>query len=85
MEEKIYTLAYADDMVLIAEEEDELKSMIERLEEEYLEQKGETRIKCKEDEDSEVQERRKRKMEEKGIEMERGKDEGSEKIYVFKI
>lgn len=37
-DERIYTLAYADDMVLLAEEEEELNSMIERLEE-YLDQK----------------------------------------------
>ena len=35
---KIYTLAYADDMVLMAEKEEEMKSMIERLEK-YLEEK----------------------------------------------
>lgn len=29
---RIYTLAYADDMVMMAEEEDEMRSMIERLE-----------------------------------------------------
>lgn len=43
-EEKIYTLAYADDVVLIAEEEDGMRSMIERLEG-YLEKKG---AKCRE-------------------------------------
>lgn len=31
-EGRVYTLAYEDDMVLIAEEEDEMRSMIERLE-----------------------------------------------------
>lgn len=31
--EKVYTLAYADDMVLMAEGEDEMRSLIERLEE----------------------------------------------------
>lgn len=30
-ENKIYTLAYADDMVLLAENEKEMRSMIERL------------------------------------------------------
>lgn len=35
---RIYTLAYADDMVLLAEEEDSMKSMIGRLEE-YLDGK----------------------------------------------
>ncbi|KAL6438743.1 hypothetical protein ACFW04_004617 [Cataglyphis niger] len=38
-ERKIYTLAYADDVVLIAEEEDGMRSMIERLEG-YLENMG---------------------------------------------
>lgn len=38
-EEKIYTLAYADDVVLIAERENGMKSMFKRLEE-YLERKG---------------------------------------------
>ncbi|KAL6419029.1 hypothetical protein ACFW04_014075 [Cataglyphis niger] len=38
-EKRIYTLAYADDVVLIAEEEDEMRSIIERLER-YLEKKG---------------------------------------------
>jgi len=37
--EKIYTLAYADDMVLIAEEEDEMKAMIARFER-YIKEKG---------------------------------------------
>jgi len=37
--ERIYTLAYADDIVLLAEEEDEMRSMIGRLEE-YMERKG---------------------------------------------
>ncbi|KAL6427150.1 hypothetical protein ACFW04_008652 [Cataglyphis niger] len=36
---KIYTLAYVDDVVLIAEEEDGMRSIIERLEG-YLEKKG---------------------------------------------
>ncbi|KAL6418193.1 hypothetical protein ACFW04_012282 [Cataglyphis niger] len=38
-EERIYTLAYADDVVLITEKEDGMRSMIERLED-YLEKKG---------------------------------------------
>lgn len=38
-DEKIYTLAYADDVVLIAEEADGMRSMFERLEG-YLEKKG---------------------------------------------
>ena len=29
---RIYTLAYADDVVLIAEDEDQMRSMLERLE-----------------------------------------------------
>lgn len=37
-EKKIYTLAYADDMVLMAHEEEEMESMIVRLEE-YLDKK----------------------------------------------
>ncbi|XP_029157305.1 uncharacterized protein LOC114929790 [Nylanderia fulva] len=37
-EKRIYTLAYVDDMVLLVEEEKELRSMIERLEE-YLDHK----------------------------------------------
>jgi len=36
---RIYTLAYADDIVLLAEQEDEMRSMIVRLEE-YLDRKG---------------------------------------------
>lgn len=36
---KIYTLAYADNVVLLAEDEDGMKSMMERLEN-YLEKKG---------------------------------------------
>lgn len=35
-EDRVYTLAYADDMVLVAEGENEMRSMIERLED-YLE------------------------------------------------
>lgn len=35
-ERKIYTLAYADDIVLLAEEEDGMRSMLEKMEE-YLE------------------------------------------------
>ncbi|KAL6418822.1 hypothetical protein ACFW04_011747 [Cataglyphis niger] len=38
-EKKIYTFAYADDVVLIAEEQDGMRSMIGRLEG-YLEKKG---------------------------------------------
>lgn len=38
-EKKVYTLAYAGDMVLMAEEEDEIRSMIGRLEG-YLDNKG---------------------------------------------
>lgn len=37
-EEREYTLAYADDMVLMAEGEDEMRSMLERLER-YLDKK----------------------------------------------
>lgn len=37
-ERKVYTLAYADDMVLMAEEKEEMRSMIGRLEE-YLDRK----------------------------------------------
>jgi len=37
-EEKVYILAYADNMVLMAEGEDEMRSMMERLEK-YLERK----------------------------------------------
>lgn len=37
-EEKIYTLSYADDMVLLAENEDEMRNMLEKLEK-YLEEK----------------------------------------------
>lgn len=36
---KFYTLAYADDMVLMAESEDEMRSLMERMER-YLEGKG---------------------------------------------
>lgn len=35
----MYTLAYADDVVLMAEYEGEMRSMLERLEE-YLDRKG---------------------------------------------
>lgn len=35
-EDRVYTLAYADDMVLVTEGENEMRSMIERLED-YLE------------------------------------------------
>lgn len=38
-EDRTYTLAYADDVVLIAEEEDGMRSIIGRLER-YLEKKG---------------------------------------------
>lgn len=38
-EEKVYSLAYADNMVLLEEEKNEMRSVIRRLEE-YLEQKG---------------------------------------------
>jgi len=37
-EEKVYSLAYADDIVLIAESEEEMKSVIERMED-YLDKK----------------------------------------------
>jgi len=37
-EERIYSLAYADNVVLVAEDEDEMKSMMERLER-YIERK----------------------------------------------
>lgn len=36
---KVYSLSYADDVVLMAEEEDELRSMLEKLEG-YLDKKG---------------------------------------------
>jgi len=38
-EEKIYSLAYADDIVILSEKEEEMRSMIERLER-YLEKKN---------------------------------------------
>lgn len=38
-EDRVYTLAYSDDMVLLAENKEEMRSMIESLEE-YLEWKG---------------------------------------------
>jgi len=38
-EERIYSLTYADDVVLLAEGEDEMRSLIGRLEE-YMERKG---------------------------------------------
>lgn len=38
-EEKVYSLAYADNIVLLEEEKNEMRSVIRRLEE-YLEQKG---------------------------------------------
>lgn len=38
-EKKVYSLAYTDNMVLLAEEKNEMRSIIRRLEE-YLEQKG---------------------------------------------
>lgn len=38
-EERVYLLLYADDMVLIAEKEEEMKSMLERLEG-YIDRKG---------------------------------------------
>lgn len=37
-DEEVYTLAYTDDLVLIAEKEDKMRSMIDRLER-YLERK----------------------------------------------
>lgn len=39
MEERVYTLAYADDVVLLAKEEEGMRSMIKRLER-YLKEKG---------------------------------------------
>jgi len=36
---RVYTLAYADDLVLLAEGEDEMRSMVERLEG-YMDRKG---------------------------------------------
>lgn len=39
MGERVYTLLYADDMVLLAEEEEEMRSMMGRLEE-YLDRKA---------------------------------------------
>lgn len=38
-EERIYLMAYADDITLLAEGEDEMRSLIGRLEE-YMERKG---------------------------------------------
>lgn len=38
-EERVYSLLYVDDMVLIAEKEEEMKSMLERLEG-YIDRKG---------------------------------------------
>lgn len=38
-EDRVYTLAYSDDMVLLAENKEEMRSMIESLEE-YLERNG---------------------------------------------
>lgn len=38
-EERVYSLLYADDMVLITEKEEEMKSMLERLEG-YIDRKG---------------------------------------------
>lgn len=38
-ERRMYTLSYADDMVLLVEDEDEMRSMIKRLES-YLERQG---------------------------------------------
>lgn len=49
-ERKIYTLAYADDIVLLAEEEDRMRSMLERMEE-YLERK---KLERRQDKDNEV-------------------------------
>lgn len=37
--EKIYTLAYADDVMLLAEEEDDIRAMVARLER-YVRKKG---------------------------------------------
>lgn len=37
-ERKVYTLAYADDMMLLSEDEEGMRSMIDRMEE-YLERK----------------------------------------------
>lgn len=36
---RVFTLTYADDLVIMAEEEEELRSMIERVEE-YLDRKN---------------------------------------------
>ncbi|XP_067208444.1 golgin subfamily A member 6-like protein 25 [Linepithema humile] len=49
---RIYSLAYADDMVLVAEEEEEMRGMMERLEK-YLERKK-IRIKHRKNEDNEI-------------------------------
>lgn len=38
MGERVYTLSYADDMILLTEEEEEIKSIMEKLEE-YLDRK----------------------------------------------
>lgn len=37
--ERVYTLSYVDDMILLTEEEEEMKSIMEKLEE-YLDRKG---------------------------------------------
>lgn len=37
--ERVYTLSYADDMILLTKEEEEIKSIMEKLEE-YLDRKG---------------------------------------------
>lgn len=51
-EGRVYTFAYADDLVLIAEDEDQLRSIIERLET-YLDEKNLV-LNCREIKNNEI-------------------------------
>lgn len=51
-EGRVYTFTYADDLVLIAEDEDQLRSMIERLET-YLDEKNLV-LNCREIKNNEI-------------------------------
>lgn len=77
-EEKVYTLSYADDMVLIVENKDEMKNMLERLKD-YLQSKNLELNSNKKFENNKIQ-KRGRENGKKRVEMEREKDRESKGI-----
>lgn len=78
----MYTLVYANDVVLVAEEEGEIKSMMERLEN-YLDKKS---VKYKENKNNEIsKKKRKRENEKDRMEIKKRKNRGGQEVRVSKI